>query len=386
MKVLYMGALLLLGWLATGCGSEADEAKVLAAAEFQGKWGWIDRQGNWVIQPQFPVPSQFNEGLVFMVKSEEIDTTDLTAPRGIRYGYLGTDGKWAVQPQFQLAFPHSEGLALVRDGEKLMFVDKTGKAVLRTDWQFAMHFSEGLVAVGKTPKGKRGFINPEGRVVVPLKYDKVKPFHNGLAMVVRADSTAKGVEYFWGVVNTEGKEVLPLRYKGLGPQFRQGLTRFSEEGKFGFIDMKGEVIFKPAYLFAHGFRKDRAPVLGYDTQREPKWGLIDKNGRQVVDFVFDFIDTRGYAAHNRILVGRVVGDQRRYGYIDGDGKVIVPLMFPLADIYSEGLALVQDEQTGLWGYIDPDGNWKIRPTFSRATHFVNTHHNYLTDEDYLRDE
>jgi hypothetical protein len=364
------------------------DEKVLAAAEQKGQWGWIDTDGNWVIAPQFPIPTQFSQGLAFMVKGiPNRDTTDQTAPREVLYGYLGTDGTWAIPAQYQLAFPYSEGLALVRDGDKLMFVDQAGKAVLRTDWQFAMHFSQGLVAVGKTMDSPRGFIDKEGRVVVPLNYSKVHPFHADLAMVVRQEKTEKGEKrFFWGAVNLEGQEVLPLRYKGMGPQFRQGLNRFSDEGKFGFMDPEGKVVFKPAYLFAHNFRKDRAPVLGYDNTREPKWGLIDRQGRQVVDFVFDFIDTRGYGTHNRILVGRLVGNQQRYGYIDGNGKVIVPIMFPNADVFYEGLALVQDEQTQRWGFIDTDGNWKLKPTFSRATHFARTHHNYLTDEDYLRDE
>ena len=53
----------------------------------------------------------------------------------------------------------------------------------------------------------------------------------------------------------------------------------------------------------------------------------------------------------------------RYGYIDGDGNVIVPPRYSDAYGFSEGLAAVCEELDGPFGFIDTNGEWAIPPMF-----------------------
>lgn len=50
-------------------------------------------------------------------------------------------------------------------------------------YERAKDFSEGFAAVKKA--GKWGFINKEGKNVIPCQYDKVASFREGLVAVVK---------------------------------------------------------------------------------------------------------------------------------------------------------------------------------------------------------
>ena len=52
--------------------------------------------------------------------------------------------------------------------------------------------------------------------------------------------------------------------------------------------------------------------------------------------------------------------QGKWGFIDGDGTVVIQPKFRSARHFSEGLALVQND-SGLWGYISRSGDWEIPP-------------------------
>ena len=54
---------------------------------------------------------------------------------------------------------------------------------------------------------KTGYINKEGRVVIPVKYDEVINY-NDEAVVARLDKK-------WGAYDSTGKLVIPLKYDGI---------------------------------------------------------------------------------------------------------------------------------------------------------------------------
>ena len=57
----------------------------------------------------------------------------------------------------------------------------------------------------------------------------------------------------------------------------------------------------------------------------------------------------------------------KYGFIDKSGKVVIEPQFDDADLFSEGLVLV--EKDGKWGFIDKSGKVVIEPQFDDAEPF-----------------
>ena len=137
-----------------------------ASTEKNGKWGYIDSSGTFVVEAKFDAVADFAEG--FAVAGQVVPGKDVTKPGGITYGLIDKTGAWAVQPTYARIGNVSEGMARVQiinaDGSVSGgFIDTTGKLVLSsTEWMPASDFSEGLavVAVGK----KYGFIDTDRRL------------------------------------------------------------------------------------------------------------------------------------------------------------------------------------------------------------------------------
>jgi hypothetical protein len=101
-----------------------------------------------------------------------------------KWGYVNDDHCWVIEPQFDFAQPFSEGLAEVKITDDWGYIDKTGSIVIPPQFSDydgnidtlketrpplhiingTMSFSEGLAAV--QVGGKWGFINKNGAVVI----------------------------------------------------------------------------------------------------------------------------------------------------------------------------------------------------------------------------
>ena len=78
------------------------------------KWGWCDNKGNIFIEPRFE-------------DSESFGNPDL-APVKIRgkWGYINRKGEWKIKRQFSKAFPFFDGLAVVQTGTVYGLIDPDG--------------------------------------------------------------------------------------------------------------------------------------------------------------------------------------------------------------------------------------------------------------------
>lgn len=135
------------------------------------------------------------------------------------------------------------------------------------------------------------------------------------------------------------------------------LVKFS--GKYGFIDTKGNWYIKPIFdslgIFYNGFA---------DCYSNGKVGKIDFKGRQIIDYRFDFI---GAIDDNRALV--IKNDS--INYIGLSGKLISKKYFFDGYDFSSGLAPVNINESGKWGYIDSNCNFVIDTLFDYAEEFKN---------------
>src|SRR5689334_3094668 len=68
----------------------------------------------------------------------------------------------------------------------------------------------------------------------------------------------------WGYMDLEGKIVVAPSYDYTW-NFEDGMGRFKEKGKYGFVNEKGEIVIKPAFAFADNFKDGFARVNTKDT-------------------------------------------------------------------------------------------------------------------------
>lgn len=211
----------------------------------RSKYGFINPLGDTVIYPKFEFVSDFSEGLC------------MASPDGSTYGYINTSGEWVIQPDFELGVVmkvndeydfndknFSNGFVAVQKDEKYGIIDKTGKLVLDYTHEFIGKYSDGLAPAKKGDKF--GFIDLGGKWVIKPTYSGAEKFHNGLAAV----SKGPLFESEWGFINKEGKVVIPITIAAYfsfdSPMiFWDGVVPcYIETGVFGYINRKGEVVWK----------------------------------------------------------------------------------------------------------------------------------------------
>jgi len=93
------------------------EGPVLFPVKIAGKYGYIDKLGNLIIETQFDYALAFSEGLAAVRVGDE---------KQAKWGYIDKSGKYVIAPQFDGAESFSGGLAMVRIGDKQGYIDKEG--------------------------------------------------------------------------------------------------------------------------------------------------------------------------------------------------------------------------------------------------------------------
>ncbi|MBC9934225.1 WG repeat-containing protein [Chitinophaga qingshengii] len=172
-------------------------------------------------------------------------------------------------------------------------------------------FKEGL-AWASTVNGDYGYIDTTGKMVIPPQFREVGVFSEGLALVGKP--VAGNIRY--GYVNRQGRLTIPCQYED-----------------------------------AHNFSDGRAAV-----KHKGSWQYIDRQGKTALGSAFVRIDTinsiNGSGVHSSIKAkpldfhnGRLlVRKGNLYGYTDTSGHWIIPPVYPWANEFSDGVAVVAGKE------------------------------------------
>jgi hypothetical protein len=201
--------------------------------------GYISHDGDWLIEPQFLVASEFSEGFAFA-------STD-----GENFGFIDLTGRFVIPPEFRTCRSFQEGLAAVCIGERWGYINPAG--VLKIPAVFegkrATGFSHGMAGVRMDDRW--GFIDREGRFIVRPDYEDLRPFVEGRACVQRNGK--------WGFIDTDGGQALECSFDELG-RLDRGMAPAKADGKAGFISDEGRWLIEPTFDRCYSFFGDLAVV------------------------------------------------------------------------------------------------------------------------------
>jgi hypothetical protein len=273
--------------------------------------------------------------------------------RAHKYGYMNRMGKVVVEPQYDRAETFAEGLAWVEKDGKGGYIDPNGREVTPLQYHTYSNnqFSEGMAAVnvGDYANGKWGFINRSGALVIQPEFELTGSFSEGLAFVVRDRKR--------GFVDRKGDLVIPPSFE-MAQGFSEGLAPVRPRGgKWGYIDKSGTFVIPPQFDMAMPFNEGLAFVVNMEIGQRVSRGeyCIDKTGKIVLNPGGPFFE--GLA-----VVNEGTYTQGRWGYRNRQGEYVIAPQFADARRFSEGLAAVQTE--GKWGFINKQGKLVIQPKFS----------------------
>lgn len=147
-----------------------------------------------------------------------------------------------------------------------------------------------------------------------------------------------------------------------------GLARFSEHGRWGYLDAQGHTAIAPQFPAARAFARGRAAVqLG-----EHRWRFIDTQNRFVGDETFHELWSLGESGLARALRWPNRG-KRGAGFVDSEGRwVVQPRYHRVQPVGPDGVAPAQQDEDALWGLINCDGQWVLVPRY-RGIDAFNAH-------------
>ena len=122
---------------------------------------------------------------------------------------------------------------------------------------------------------KWGFIDQEGKEIVPCRYDDVYRFQESMA-AVRLNNK-------WGFIDKEGKEIVPCQYDNVY-SFQKGMAAVCLDNKWGFIDKEGKEIVPYRYDNVYSFQEGKVKVC-----LDNKWGVINESGKEIIPCIYDKI-------------------------------------------------------------------------------------------------
>ncbi len=290
----------------------------LVIVKQNGKWGLFNSTGKQLLLCEYSVLNSYSKNKVLM------------AEKGNQYGYIDQTGKWLfekVKSVFTL-YGCYEGMISCKVNNKYGYLDLQGNEVIITRYDNAMNFeSVGLAKVGKYKPGSTyssfyGYVDKKGNEIIPLKYETIGSFNNGLVHV-----------------------------------------KDPETNRYGFMDKSGKWVIQPVYLEATSFDDFGGAMM---KMTDGKYHYIDKSGKDLGN-----IDDKG----NSVSFGKdgfAVYEQTDLPYvlIDKTGKTLKTID-DCDGIYtfSEGIAGYKSKASGLYGFLDLNGNKILPAEFTSFTGF-----------------
>jgi hypothetical protein len=381
-----------------------------AAVRLGGLYGFVDEDGNEIVKPQYRIVDDYQFGYAQVDvdgKSGLIDRDGkvVVAPR---YGFIRAiaPDRFQVSEQRQLGgfrgaedfsgrrfeFTASGGVSV---SMPFMFGDPTSGVIdMSGQWieppgtQWYPPFDKNDTSIRWVQKDRLwGLARVDGSWLAEPKFTQPGSLSDGLARVIIGGKV--------GFIDRTGNfAIQPVFDKA--SEFKPGFGRTPAErdGVVGVIDTSGAWVFRTSYQqiqLATDWERDRNTVLGWNFRKAERWGLLDLDGRVVLDADFDqsiqhCADGRLVAYKNKEWLyfnadgsplqppeGRLIGAScgnhppymlkvgDKFGLVDAHSNPMTPMHFDAVARLGQDAWNVKLD--GKWGRIGPDGGWQLAPKF-----------------------
>ena len=331
----------------------------------------------------------------------DYDTTELWPAYSAsfdKYGFINKKGEWAIQPNFDGVSTFSCGYARVSVSNRNYFINKKGDIQQSITFDMADDFQYNYCVV--SINNQCGMIDNRLSLIVPAIYPALGAMSSsGLAL-----ASMDGKSY--GFLDKKGNWGIVPQYEAAG-DFVDGVAVFSVGNKYGAINTKGGYAVMPIYDQLLSVGESR---LRFRDSNSGNYGLLGVDGKQKVQAMYKAIGT---FFDNGLAVATFDGEN--YGYIDANGNQKIMFQYKRAFVFADGyawvyqgnawivintkgevqynlpsewvpasnfhngLALIADESGDEYHYIQPNGkivftwysgsNWVSQPTTTLSSGF-----------------
>lgn len=327
----------------------SDFSEGLAAAGiWHGKmlYGYINKTGNWEIQPQFSYAGNFSDGnaVIGVFKGSEM-----------KYGYIRKDGSYIIEPKYDSAVPFKNGFATVgikkaAGGYTVGLINKNGEFIIPINYEYVSssgyYFEKGIIEIYNA--GKYGFVDLNTNLNIQPRFKGIT-FYEDNRLKATVSEVINGKERF-GIIFNDGTMIEPkFDWLHYSEGIKDALFKVELDGKFGLIGTRGNYILEPKYDEIRGFQDGFTQV-----KLNNKYGYLKGDGSFLTEIKFD--DTSAFMRGVAI-----VKENGKWGFLRTDGSYIGK------PIYDEVFTFEGDTATvvlnGKKGLLKRDGTYKLEPIY-----------------------
>lgn len=328
----------------------------------KGKWGYIDRTGEFKIPPQFGAAQEFSEGLALAALEEKspsheeflevagsdnpgVSQEELTVywnktyNQDKKYGYIDTQGLFKILPRFGMGSSNfKNGLASVHlEQERNLWIDTSGREV-----KAAEAFRR--LKVRRIPFERKNTIKIHGSAFEVTQYG-LKDEKGKIVVEAKFEHAPNFYHAFQGKAYPFTEACTASTWKTFGEVLAITATQ-----RCGLIDIDGIFVVPPDFDAINLWSENLASfTIGCKNRLEcrlGKTGIYSIRERKIiVNPKFDALQW----ASDGLIAGKIDG---KWGYFDTSGKAVIPPQFSSAGRFQEGLARVD-----LCDYIDRTGKY-----------------------------
>lgn len=357
-----------------GFNKKNSSASILYPVQIAGKWGYIDIRGNIAVEPVYNMADDFYDGVGI------IQTYDNTEG-SIKYGAVDSSGKLVVKPEYDYISRFDGGVAGAVNMEKDTYgfvyhiINKKGKSLCTLPENLEIYSmlhsgyympiqSDGMILVRNTYTEMYGYMNKNGKMIIPCNYYEGYNYSEGLALVKDKNS--------YRYIDKTGKVIIDASKYTFCRNFSEGLAAVALEGegqaaeKYGYIDKKGNMKIKPEFTKAYAFSEGLAKVVKGESINDYAVGYIDKTGAYKTAVDLDDNEEETLFSEGLVLIDDGAG-----GYMNKEGKIMIAPVFEkeednylvhnVAGEFRNGIAKISMSD-GKTGYINKKGKYIWEPS------------------------
>ena len=276
----------------------------------EGLSGLLDATGRLAFAPKFERFGDLREGFLPAVGEPE-------GKQDMRWGYVDTNGTFVIEPTFKQASPFFKGAALVtlESGEQVR-IDHSG-AKQPTERAFKDIFLPSNAAKRAVDEGrvvlymseeKVGFMGTNGVPVIPARFDGIELIRPVPFIGFPVEEGGK-----WGFVGRNGHVWIEPKYEEIAPHVMGHLLGVKQNGKWRLVSTNAQEV-GTAY---HEISSSRYSEGLVPVRIANRWGFSDTHGQLAVEAVFE--DQPRAFRHGLARIG-----QHAIGYIERTGKWVWP--------------------------------------------------------------
>ena len=184
--------------------------------------------------------------------------------------------------------------------------------------------------------GSFGVIDEKGEIIIAPEYYEIHiPNSSKPLFVCYYDHNQETGEYRTKIINEQGTELF-TKYNKIETinlndiettmPYEKSVLRYERDGKYGLIDLKGNVVTKAVYDSIDGLSNKEGELL---VSKDGKYGVINTKGAELIKTEYDHITGDEYYTWDKkyalsgYILGKITSEGYRYGYMTYERKILL---------------------------------------------------------------